>query len=55
MNTFNISGYCTEFNEVGGIIQNHYPAPCKRVFPKCNKAYYSSDAYKCKYAHSKVL
>lgn len=41
-----IFGYCTEFNEVGGIIQNHYPAPCKRVFPKCNKAYYSSDAYK---------
>lgn len=41
-----IFGYCTEFNEVGGLIQNHYPAPCKRVFPKCNNVYYSSDAYK---------
>lgn len=37
-----IFGYCTEFNELGGVIQNHYPVPCK----KCNGSYYSSDAYK---------
>lgn len=41
-----IFGYCTEFNELGGLIQIHYPAPCERVFPKCNNAYYSSDAFK---------
>lgn len=49
MNTFNISEYCTEFNELGGVIQNHYPVPCE----KCNGSYYSSDAYKCKYAYTK--
>lgn len=38
----NILGYCTEFNELGGVIQNHYPVPCE----KCNGSYYSSDAYK---------
>lgn len=41
-----IFGYCTEFNEVGGLIQNHYPVPCEKVYPKCNNSYYSSDAYK---------
>lgn len=51
MNTFNISGYCTEFNELGGVIQNHYQVPCE----KCNDSYYSSDAYKCKYAYTKGL
>lgn len=49
MNTFNISGYCTEFNELGGVIQNHYAVPCE----KCNGSYNSSDAYKCKYAYTK--
>lgn len=37
-----IFGYCTEFNEFGGVIQNHYPVPCE----KCNGSYNSSDAYK---------
>lgn len=37
-----IFGYCTEFNELGGVIQNHYQVPCE----KCNDSYYSSDAYK---------
>lgn len=41
-----IFGYCTEFNEVGGIIQNHYTVPCEKVYPKCKDSYYSSDAYK---------
>lgn len=55
MNTFNISGHCTEFNELGGVIQSHYQAPCEKVSPKCNDSYYSSDAYKCKYAYTKGL
>lgn len=41
-----IFGYCTEFNEAGKVIQNHYTAPCKDVSPKCDKSYKSSDAYK---------
>lgn len=41
-----IFGYCTEFNEFGGLIQNHYPVPCEKVSPKCIGPYYSSDAYK---------
>lgn len=41
-----IFGYCTEFNEFGGLIQNHYPVPCEKVSPKCIGSYYSSDAYK---------
>lgn len=39
-------GYCAEFNEGGKIIQNHQSAPCKKVFPKCDPFYRSSDAYK---------
>lgn len=41
-----IFGYCTEFNELGRLIQNHYPVPCEKVSPKCRNSYYSSDAYK---------
>lgn len=41
-----IFGHCTEFNEAGKVIQNHYTAPCKDVSPKCDKSYKSSDAYK---------
>lgn len=49
MNTFNIQGYCAEFNENGRTIQSHYTASCKKVSPKCDDAYSSLDAYKCKY------
>lgn len=41
-----IFGYCTEFNEAGKVIQNHYTASCEDVSPKCDKSYRSSDAYK---------
>lgn len=40
-------GYCTEFNVVGGIIQNYSSVPCNEIFPKCDRVYHSSDAYKC--------
>lgn len=41
-----IFGYCTEFNEAGKVIQNHYAAPCEDVSPKCDVYYKSSYAYK---------
>lgn len=45
-------GFCAEFNVAGGVIQNHYAAPCdKETFPKCNELYKSSEAYKCKEAY----
>lgn len=46
-NSFNFWGYCTEFNEAGKVIQNHYAALCEDVSPKCDVFYRSSDAYKC--------
>lgn len=38
--------YCTEFNVGGGVIQRHAQGRCNSVFPKCDKQYISSDAYK---------
>lgn len=40
-------GHCTEFNVVGGIIQSHSSMSCNEIFPKCDRVYESSDAYKC--------
>lgn len=41
-----IFGFCTEFNVVGGFIQEHRSRPCNNQFPKCDEQYYSSDSYK---------
>lgn len=42
-----ILGHCTEFNVIGGVIQDHQTAPCyNRSFPKCDRFYYSTEAYK---------
>lgn len=41
-----IFGHCAEFNEVGRVIQIHDTAPCEDVFPNCDDAYRSVDAYK---------
>nr|XP_034318945.1 uncharacterized protein LOC117687017 [Crassostrea gigas] len=41
-----IFDYCTEFNVGGGVIQRHAQVRCNSVFPKCDKKYISSDAYK---------
>uniref|UniRef100_A0A8W8JCJ5 Uncharacterized protein n=1 Tax=Magallana gigas TaxID=29159 RepID=A0A8W8JCJ5_MAGGI len=41
-----ISGFCTEFNVVGGVIQVHASAKCNNRFPKCGLFYFSTDAYK---------
>lgn len=41
-----IFGYCVEFNVRGGVIQDQRSAPCNETFPKCDKIYSSSEAYK---------
>lgn len=41
-----ILGHCAEFNIVGGVIQDQHSAKCNKTFPKCDKYYISSDAYK---------
>ncbi|XP_062596081.1 uncharacterized protein LOC134257486 [Saccostrea cucullata] len=42
-----IYGYCTEFNVVGGIIQNHLGYDCTKFDPPCKDNYTSTDAYLC--------
>ncbi|XP_052710322.1 uncharacterized protein LOC128184774 [Crassostrea angulata] len=41
-----IFGHCVEFNYRGGVIQDQKSALCNRMFPKCDRYYYSTDAYK---------
>lgn len=41
-----IFGYCVEFNLLGGVIQDQHSSPCNDTFPKCDKYYNSSTAYK---------
>lgn len=41
-----ILGHCTEFNEVGGVIQDQLLSRCNGVFPRCDDYYLSSKAYK---------
>nr|XP_034317319.1 uncharacterized protein LOC105328143 [Crassostrea gigas] len=41
-----IFGHCVEFNLQGGVIQDQYASPCYDTFPKCDKYYHSSTAYK---------
>lgn len=41
-----IFGHCVEFNLQGGVIQDQYSSPCNDTFPKCDKYYNSSNAYK---------
>ncbi|XP_065926425.1 uncharacterized protein [Magallana gigas] len=41
-----IFGHCVEFNLQGGVIQEQYSSPCNDTFPRCDKHYSSSTAYK---------
>lgn len=41
-----IFGHCVEFNVRGGVIQDQKSALCNRNFPKCDRYYYSTNAYK---------
>lgn len=42
-------GHCTEYNEVGRVIQENYKANCTTHDPPCPLIYNSAEAYKCKY------
>lgn len=42
-----IFGHCTAYNVGGGVIQHHFSAQCSHsAFPKCNRFYLSTEAYK---------
>ncbi|XP_061169358.1 uncharacterized protein LOC133178649 [Saccostrea echinata] len=44
--TWYISGFCTEFNEEGLLIQDHYAKDCTSFDIPCPTRYLSTDAYK---------
>lgn len=43
-----VTGYCTEYNEVGTVIQEHYNRKCADVSPPCASTYLSTESYHCK-------
>lgn len=45
---YRIHGYCTEYNEVGAVIQAHHNLKCENVKPPCFSSYISTEAYHCK-------
>lgn len=42
---YRIYGYCTEYNEVGTVIQEHYNRKCADVTPPCASTYLSTESY----------
>lgn len=42
-----ISGYCTEYNEGGGIIQRQLSSPCGESI-LCDESYQSTQSFICK-------
>lgn len=42
------TGFCTEYNTYGAVIQPHYRLKCSNVDPPCAARYISTDAYLCK-------
>lgn len=42
---YRIHGYCTEYNEVGSVIQAHHNLKCTDVTPPCASSYLSTEAY----------
>ncbi|XP_061195825.1 uncharacterized protein LOC133204064 [Saccostrea echinata] len=43
---FFITGYCTEYNTEGKVIQDHYSKDCTRYAEPCPSRYLSTDGYK---------
>lgn len=41
-------GYCTEYNTMGKVIQEHYGAECTNHDLPCPVLYNSAESYKCK-------
>lgn len=46
-NYISVTGYCTEYNEIGAVIQAHHNLKCKNVKPPCDSSYLSTEAYHC--------
>lgn len=42
-----ISGYCTEYNDGGCLIQRQKSSPCNETL-FCDEVYWSTESYKCK-------
>lgn len=40
-----VTGYCTEYNEIGTVIQAHRNLKCENVKPPCDSSYLSTEAY----------
>lgn len=45
---YSFTGYCTEYNEVGSVVQAHHNFKCSDVTPPCASSYLSTEAYLCK-------
>lgn len=50
-----IHGYCTEYNALGAVIQEHFSLKCSDVKPPCNTSYLSTDAYLYRGCYKKVM
>lgn len=51
---YRIHGYCTEYNEVGAVVQAHHNLNCETVKPPCNSSYLSTEAYRFKGCYAVV-
>lgn len=45
---YSFTGYCTEYNEVGSVVQAHHNLKCIDVTPPCAASYLSTETYLCK-------
>lgn len=43
-----VTGYCTEYNEIGTVIQAHHNLKCENVKPPCDSSYLSTESYRRK-------
>ncbi|XP_052710907.1 uncharacterized protein LOC128185320 [Crassostrea angulata] len=51
-----MTGFCTEFNVGGGVIQSHGLSPCNETAVlRCANVYYSSEAYKYPDCYNKKI
>lgn len=44
---YSFTGYCTEYNEVGSVVQEHHNLKCTDDTPPCASSYLSTEAYLC--------
>lgn len=44
---YSFTRYCTEYNEVGSVVQEHHNLKCTDDTPPCASSYLSTEAYLC--------